>query len=176
MSGYAPRHTDIFKPLAVMRAGASSIDITRDFREVRDSTKFHRTLAFAESLPSIRLAVEEHLAKRGLPREKVLATVVHLLDTTLIRVGSDEYARNNKSYGLTTLKNRHVAVEGHALKFNFKGKSGKVWRLDVRDRRLAKVIRACQELPGQELFQYVDESGEIRNVSSSGRSIPTCGN
>ncbi|MGA7116224.1 MAG: DNA topoisomerase IB [Hyphomicrobium sp.] len=137
------------------------------FREVRDSTKFHRMLAFAESLPSIRAAVEEHLAKRGLPREKVLATVVHLLDTTLIRVGSDEYARSNKSYGLTTLKNRHVAVEGHALKFNFKGKSGKVWRLDVRDRRIAKVIRACQELPGQELFQYVDESGEIRNVTSS---------
>lgn len=137
------------------------------FREVRDSTKFHRMLAFAESLPSIRAAVEAHLAKRGLPREKVLATVVRLLDTTLIRVGSDEYARNNKSYGLTTLKNRHVAVNGHALKFNFKGKSGKVWRLDVRDRRIAKVIRACQDLPGQELFQYVDENGEIRDVTSA---------
>jgi len=96
-----------------------------------------------------------------------LATVVHLLEATLIRVGSDEYARTNKSYGLTTLKNRHVEVDGSALKFNFKGKSGKVWKLNVRDRRIAKVIRACQELPGQELFQYVDDVGETCNVTSS---------
>lgn len=137
------------------------------FREIRDSTKFHRLMAFAESLPAIRRAVQEHLSRRGLPREKVLATVVHLLDSTLIRVGSDEYARNNKSYGLTTLKNRHVEVDGHALKFNFKGKSGRLWRLDMHDRRIAKVIRACQELPGQELFGYIDESGEIRDVTSA---------
>jgi DNA topoisomerase-1 len=88
---------------------------------------------------------------RGLPREKVIATVVHLLEATLIRVGSDEYARDNKSYGLTTLKNRHVDVNGTEMRFNFKGKSGRVWRLGVRDRRIAKVIRACQDLPGQEL-------------------------
>jgi DNA topoisomerase-1 len=137
------------------------------FREVRESTKYHHMLAFAEGLPAIRQKVQEHLALRGLPREKVLASVVHLLEATLIRVGSDEYARTNKSYGLTTLKNRHVEVEGSALKFNFKGKSGKVWKLNVRDRRIAKVIRACQELPGQELFQYVDESGETRDVTSS---------
>jgi DNA topoisomerase I len=137
------------------------------FREVRDSTKYHHMLAFAESLPAIRSKVQEHLSLRGLPREKVLATVVHLLEATLIRVGSDEYARANKSYGLTTLKNRHIAVEGSALKFNFKGKSGKVWKLDVRDRRIAKIIRACQELPGQELFQYLGEDGETRDVTSS---------
>jgi len=137
------------------------------FREVRDSTKYQHMLTFAENLPAIRRHVQEHLALRGLPREKVLATVVHLLEATLIRVGSDEYARTNKSYGLTTLKNRHVEVDGSALKFNFKGKSGKVWKLNVRDRRIAKVIRACQELPGQELFQYVDDVGETCNVTSS---------
>jgi DNA topoisomerase-1 len=93
--------------------------------------------------------------------------VVHLLEATLIRVGSDEYARSNKSYGLTTLKTRHVAVNGTALRFNFKGKSGKVWKLSVYDRRIAKVIRACQELPGQELFQYVDEDGANRDVTSA---------
>jgi DNA topoisomerase-1 len=137
------------------------------FREVREGTKYHHMLAFAESLPAIRRKVQEHLALRGLPREKVVATVVHLLEATLIRVGSDEYARSNKSYGLTTLKNRHVEVEGSALKFNFKGKSGKVWKLNIRNRRVAKVIRACQELPGQELFQYLDEDGETRDVTSS---------
>ena len=137
------------------------------FREVREGTKYHHMLAFAESLSAIRRKVQEHLALRGLPREKVLATVVHLLEATLIRVGSDEYARTNKSYGLTTLKNRHVEVDGSALRFNFKGKSGKVWKLNVRDRRIAKVIRACQELPGQELFQYLDDGGETRDVTSS---------
>jgi DNA topoisomerase I len=137
------------------------------FREVRESTKYQHMLKFAESLPTIRRKIREHLGLSGLPREKVLATVVHLLEATLIRVGSDEYAKQNKSYGLTTLKNRHVEVNGGALRFNFKGKSGKVWRLGIHDRRIAKVIRACQELPGQELFQYVDEQGQTRNVTSS---------
>lgn len=137
------------------------------FREVRESTKYHRMLAFAASLPVIRTKVQEHLALRRLPREKVLATVVHLLEATLIRVGSDEYARSNKSYGLTTLENRHVEIDGTTLRFNFKGKSGKVWRLSVRDRRIAKVIRACQDLPGQELFQYVDEGGDVCDVTSA---------
>jgi DNA topoisomerase-1 len=132
------------------------------FREVRESTKYHHMPGFAESLPAIRAKVRGHLALKGLPREKVLATVVHLLEATLIRVGSDEYARSNKSYGLTTLKTSHVAVNGTALRFDFKGKSGKVWKLSVHDRRIAKVIRACQELPGQELFQYVDEDGTNR--------------
>jgi DNA topoisomerase-1 len=104
---------------------------------------------------------------RGLPREKVLATVVHLLETTLIRVGNDDYAKENKSYGLTTLKNRHVEVDGAELRFQFKGKSGKTWRLKVKDRRIARIVRACQDLPGQELFQYIEEDGERRDVTSS---------
>jgi DNA topoisomerase I len=123
------------------------------FREVRESTKYERVIEFAGALPTIREKVEEHMALRGLPREKVLATVVHLLDTTLIRIGNDDYARENNSYGLTTLKNRHVAVEGSEVRFRFNGKSGKQWLLRVKDRRIAKIIRACQELPGQELLQ-----------------------
>ncbi len=137
------------------------------FRKVREGTKYDHMLAFAEGLPAIRRRVGEHLALLGLPREKVLATVVRLLEATLIRVGSDEYARQNNSYGLTILKNRHVELHGSELRFNFRGKSGKVWRLGIRDRRIAMVIGACQELPGQELFQYVDESGETRDVTSS---------
>jgi DNA topoisomerase I len=137
------------------------------FREVRESTKFEHMLEFAKSLPAIRARIAEHMALRGLPREKVLATVVHLLETTLIRVGNDDYARENKSYGLTTLRNPHVAVEGSQLRFQFKGKSGKVWRLQVRDRRVARIVKACQELPGQRLFAYVDENGESREITSA---------
>jgi DNA topoisomerase I len=137
------------------------------FREMRESVKFEHLLAFAEALPTIRAKVAEHMAQRGLPREKVLATVVHLLETTLIRVGNDDYAKHNKSYGLTTLKNRHVAIEGSEIRFRFTGKSGKQWSLKLRDRRVAKIIRACQELPGQELLQYFDESGKLRAVTSS---------
>ena len=137
------------------------------FREVRESTKYERVIGFADALPSIREQVEEHMALRGLPREKVLATVVHLLETTLIRVGNDDYAKENNSYGLTTLKNRHVAVEGNEVHFRFTGKSGKQWSLRVKDRRVAKIIRACQELPGQELLQYVDEEGHCQDVAST---------
>jgi DNA topoisomerase I len=137
------------------------------FREIRESTKYHHMLAFAERLPAIRAKVQAHLALRGLPREKVLAAVVRLLEATLIRVGSDEYARSNKSYGLTTLKSGHVKVNGAALRFNFKGKSGKVWNLSLRDRRIAKVVRACQDLPEQELFAYVDEGGDARDITST---------
>jgi DNA topoisomerase-1 len=107
------------------------------------------------------------MALRGLPREKVLATVVHLLQTTLIRVGNDDYAKQNNSYGLTTLKNRHVSVDGNEVRFRFTGKSGKQWSLRVRDRRIAKIIRACQDLPGQELLQYLDEDGKPQDVTSS---------
>lgn len=137
------------------------------FREVRESTKYEHVVAFADSLPSIRDTVREHMALRGLPREKVLATVVHLLETTLIRVGNDDYAKQNNSYGLTTLKNRHVAVKGNEVRFRFTGKGGKQWSLRVRDRRIAKIIRACQELPGQELLQYIDEQGNCQDVTSS---------
>ncbi|NML43460.1 DNA topoisomerase IB [Ramlibacter sp. G-1-2-2] len=137
------------------------------FREVRESTKYEHMLEFARALPAVRAKLAEHMALRGLPREKVLATVVHLLESTLIRVGNDDYARENKSYGLTTLRNPHVKVEGSELRFQFKGKSGKTWRLQVKDRRIAKIVRACQDLPGQRLFQYVDEAGEAREVSSA---------
>ncbi|WP_410734063.1 DNA topoisomerase IB [Bradyrhizobium sp. sBnM-33] len=137
------------------------------FREVRESTKYEHVVAFADALSSIRETVREHMALRGLPREKVLATVVHLLETTLIRVGNDDYARQNSSYGLTTLKNRHAAVEGNEVRFRFTGKGGKQWSLRVRDRRVAKIIRACQELPGQELLQYIDEQGNSQDVTST---------
>jgi DNA topoisomerase I len=136
------------------------------FREVRESTKYEHMLEFARALPGIRSKVAEHMALRGLPREKVLATVVHLLETTLIRVGNDDYAKENKSYGLTTLRNPHVQVEGSDLRFRFKGKSGKTWRLQIRDRRVAKIVKACQELPGQSLFEYQGENGEPRSVTS----------
>jgi DNA topoisomerase-1 len=136
------------------------------FREVRESTKFEHVVAFAQALPAIRAKVHEHMGLRGLPREKVLGTVVRLLETTLIRIGNDDYARENKSYGLTTLKNRHVQVNGSEVRFRFTGKGGKQWSLQVKDRRVAKVIRACQELPGQELLQYVDEGGGLQDVTS----------
>src|SRR5512133_2546569 len=114
------------------------------FRETSEQNKYEHMLEFARQLTAIRARVAEHMALRGLPREKVLATVVHLLETTLIRVGNDDYARQNKSYGLTTLRNPHVKVEGSELRFHFKGKSGKSWRLQLKDRRVAKIVKACQ--------------------------------
>lgn len=137
------------------------------FREMRENAKFEHLFDFAEALPTIRAKVAVHMAQRGLVREKVLATVVHLLEMTLIRVGNDDYARRNKSYGLTTLRSRHVAIEGSEIRFRFTGKSGKQWSLTFRDRRVAKIIRACQELPGQDLLQYFDEAGKLRAVTSS---------
>jgi len=137
-----------------------------DYREAREQSKYEHLVEFAEVLPRLRTRVAEHMSLRGLPREKVLATVVHLLETTLIRVGNDEYAKANESYGLTTLKSKHVAVEGSEVRFRFIGKSGKQWSLAMRDRRVARIIRACQELPGQDLLQYFDDDKELRAVSS----------
>ncbi|HEX2135475.1 MAG TPA: DNA topoisomerase IB [Microvirga sp.] len=137
------------------------------FREVRESTKYEHMLEFAQALPTIRARIQEHMSLPGLPREKVLATVVHLLETTLIRVGNTDYAKQNKSYGLTTLRDPHVEVNGSQLRFEFKGKSGKTWRLQVKDRRVAKIVKACQDLPGQALFQYVNDAGERQSVTSS---------
>ncbi|MFC6050821.1 DNA topoisomerase IB, partial [Methylobacterium hispanicum] len=137
-----------------------------DFRAARESTKFSRIMAFAEALPAIRARVDADMRRTGLPRERVLATVVHLLETTLIRVGNDDYARTNKSYGLTTLRDPHVKVEGAAMTFRFKGKSGKTWNLSLKDRRVARIVKACQDLPGQELFQYLDAEGAQRDVTS----------
>jgi DNA topoisomerase-1 len=137
------------------------------FREVRDGAKFEHTMVFADALPGLRRQIAIDMAKPGLGREKVLATVVHLLETTMIRVGNATYAKENKSYGLTTLLNRHVKVDGTELKFHFKGKSGKTWRLSIRDRRIARTVKTCQELPGQHLFQYVDEDGAPQGVTSA---------
>lgn len=137
------------------------------FREVRESTKYEHMLEFAKGLPAIRKTIDEHMSLRGLPREKVLATVVHLLENTLIRVGNSDYVRQNKSYGLTTLRDPHVKVDGGELRFQFKGKSGKTWRLQVKDRRIAKIVKACQDLPGQDLFQYLDENGEQQSITSA---------
>jgi DNA topoisomerase I len=137
------------------------------FREVRESSKYEHMMEFAQGLPAIRKTVAAHMGLRGLPREKVLATVVHLLETTLIRVGNSDYAKQNKSYGLTTLRDPHVQVDGAELRFQFRGKSGKTWRLQVKDRRVAKIVKACQDLPGQDLFQYLDENGDRQTVTSA---------
>ncbi|NNM70812.1 DNA topoisomerase IB [Enterovirga aerilata] len=137
------------------------------FREVRDSTKYEHMLEFARGLPAIREKIAEHMKLPGMPREKVLATVVYLLENTLIRVGNDDYVKQNKSYGLTTLKDRHVRVDGAELKFQFKGKSGKTWNLRIKDRRIAKIVKQCQDLPGQELFQYIDDEGRRQDVTSA---------
>ena len=136
------------------------------FRDVRDSTKYEHMLEFAAALPLVRARIDEHLRLGGLPREKVLATIVRLLETTMIRVGNADYAKQNKSYGLTTLQERHVAVEGSEIRFSFKGKSGKQWRLRVKDSRIAKVVKKSQDLPGQHLFQYLDSEGMRHEVDS----------
>ena len=137
------------------------------WRAIRDETKYARLLAFARVLPKIRARVAQDLARPGLPREKVLATVVRLLETTLIRIGNEEYARENGSFGLTTMRNRHVAVSGSLLRFHFRGKSGKEHAVDIRDPRLARIVRRCQELPGQELFQFVDDDGARQSIDSA---------
>ena len=138
-----------------------------DWNRVRDEAKYDRLLTFARILPRIRQTVQEHMASRGLGREKVLATVVHLLETTLIRVGNREYARDNKSYGLTTLQDRHVTFEGSSVRFKFRGKTGKEWKLKVSDRRVARIVRSCQELPGQHLFKYENDKREACQIASS---------
>ena len=137
------------------------------WREVRDETKFERMLAFSEVLPKIRRRVERDLNRNGLSREKVLATVVRLLECTQIRVGNDEYAKANRSYGLTTLQDRHVEISGSSLRFEFRGKSGKTHTVSLNDRRLARIVHRCQALPGEDLFQYVDDE-DVRQTIGSG--------
>ena len=136
------------------------------WREAQDQNKYERIIAFAQTLPKIRRAVARDLRKRGLPREKVLALTVKLLETTLIRVGNDEYARDNNSFGLTTMQNEHVKIRGATIRFDFRGKHGIEHEIDLEDGRLAAIVRACRDLPGQELFQYVDEAGQVRDVGS----------
>jgi DNA topoisomerase I len=137
------------------------------WRAVRDEVKYDRLILFGRILPRIRGRVEEDLKQPGLPCNKVLATVIRLLETTLIRIGGEEYARENGSFGLTTMRNRHVTVEGPAVHFRFRGKSGIFHSIRVDDRRLARIVHRCQELPGQELFQYLDEEGNPHPIDSA---------
>ncbi len=137
------------------------------WRQVRDETKFERMMAFAHALPAIRVRTERDMSLPGLPREKVLATVVRLLETTLIRVGNEEYARDNKSFGLTTMRDEHADITGSTLRFTFRGKSGKDHDVGIRDRRLARIVKRCQDVEGEELFQYVDADGERRTIGSA---------
>jgi len=136
------------------------------WREERDENKYEKMVVFGQALPKIRRRIKRDLKRRGLPREKVVATVVQLLERTLIRIGNKEYAQENKSFGLTTLRNRHVEVKGAKLRFRFRGKSGQEHDVDTEDRRVARIIRKLQELPGQEIFQYLDEDDERRRITS----------
>src|SRR6266702_351933 len=137
------------------------------WRAVRDENKYERMKVFGEALPIIRERVGHDLALPGLPCEKVMATIVRLLETTFIRIGNEEYARQNQSYGLTTMREKHVDVEGPKVHFEFKGKSGKRHKVDVNDRRVAKIIKQCLDLPGYELFQYVDEEATPHTIDSA---------
>jgi DNA topoisomerase-1 len=134
---------------------------------VRDENKYERMKAFADALPAIRLQVEHDLSLPGLPREKILATIVRLLETTFIRVGNEEYARQNRSYGLTTMRNRHVDVTGATVHFKFQGKSGVHHTIDLNDRRLARIVKRCLDVPGYELFQYLDDEGAHHAVDAA---------
>ena len=137
------------------------------WRSVRDESKYGRMMAFGRALPGIRKRVDEDLARPGLPKEKVLATVVRLLETTLIRVGNEEYARTNRSFGLTTMRDRHVDIDSTSIRFGFRGKSGVRHAIDLDDRRLARVVKRCRDLPGQELFQYLDDDGRQQAIDSA---------
>jgi len=136
------------------------------WRAVRDEVKFEKLLSFAEALPKIRAQVDRAMRHPDLSREKVLATVVRLLEVSLIRIGNKEYAKENKSFGLTTMRNRHAEVAGTTVKFQFRGKSGKSHVVEVSDRRLATIVRKCQDLPGQQLFEYLDPAGKVVPIGS----------
>lgn len=137
------------------------------WRRDRDGLKFSRMIAFGRALPRLRARVETDMARRGLPREKVIAAVIRVMELTLIRVGNEEYAQVNKSFGLTTLRDRHATLSSIGGVFEFRGKSGKVHKTGFRDRRLARIVKACQDVPGQRLFQYLDEDGQRRSIESA---------
>lgn len=137
------------------------------WREIRDENKYSRMIEFGLALPKVRKQLDAQLAAPGMGRDKVMATVISLLDATLIRIGNSQYARDNRSYGLTTLRSKHVEVKGSAILFQFRGKSGVEHQISIKDRRLARIIKRCMELPGQNLFQYLDDNGERHSVSSS---------
>lgn len=138
-----------------------------DFAGIRDAAKYAHLVEFADALPALRRRMKRDLAQPGLPPEKILAALVTLLERTLIRVGNEDYARANKSFGLTTLRNHHVTVKGTEVRFLFKGKSGRQWSLSLHHPHVAKIVRSCQELPGQYLFEYRGEDGGVHAISSS---------
>ena len=170
-----PAYTDVWiSPIANGHLQATGRDARgrkqyryhKRWREVRDENKFDRMVAFAKALPVIRKAVARDIALPGMPREKVLATIVSLMERTALRVGNEEYVRANKSYGLTTLRDGHANVRGSAVRFHFRGKSGKEHTVELRDKRIARIIKNSQDLPGQQLFEYLDETGTPRPVHS----------
>jgi DNA topoisomerase-1 len=136
------------------------------WRELRDQTKYEHILEFAAALPQLRRRVSADLKREGIPREKVLATIVSLLEKTLIRVGNSEYADQNKSYGLTTMRRKHIDIEGGTLRFEFSGKSGKQWKLQVQDKRIVAIVKRCAEIPGHELFKYLDDKKQVCTIDS----------
>lgn len=174
--GIPPAYTDVWicpRPNGHLQAtgrdarGRKQYRYHTRWRAVRDETKYDRMLAFGAALPKIRVQVDKDLALPGLSRRKVLATVIRLLETTLIRVGNVEYAKTNKSFGLTTMRDRHVKIEGATINFSFRGKSGKDWSLSIKDRRLARIVKSCRDIPGYELFQYLDEDGQRQTIDSA---------
>ena len=167
MFGSARRRAAIFRQPGCDDRNRKQYKYHEKFRAVRDENKYARMMQFVRALPKIRRRVARDLRKKGLSREKVLAAVVRLLETTLIRVGNEEYANNNGHYGLTTIHNNHVDVHGSTLHFHFKGKSGVEHAVDLTDPRIAKIVRQCQELPGEELFGYVDEDKQPHDITST---------
>ncbi len=167
MSGSARSKTVTSRPPAETRAGENNIAIIPSGGKYGTKRSIRRLVDFARVLPRIRAQVESDLAQPGLTKRKVLAALVRLLESTLIRVGNEEYAKSNRSYGLTTLRDRHAIIEGSKLRFNFRGKSGKDHCIGIRDRRLAGIVRRCQDLPGQELFQYTENGSPPTPIDSS---------
>lgn len=163
----SPRPNSHLQAIGVDEKGRKQYRYHPDWIKFRDETKYEKVLMFGSALPKIRARISEDMDRQGLPREKVLATIVKLMEKTMIRVGNEQYAKENKSYGLTTLRNRHVEVTTTKIRINFKGKSGQFHNIEVENTRLARVIRKLQDLPGQELFQYIDEDGEIQGVDSA---------
>jgi DNA topoisomerase I len=173
--GIPPAYTDVWicpDPRGHLQAtgrdarGRKQYRYHRHWRQVRDETKYNRMIAFGQALPAIRVRTEQDLSLPGLPRAKVLASVVRLLETTLIRVGNEEYAKTNRSFGLTTMRDRHVTIDGATVHFHFRGKSGKTQTVNLNDRRLARIVKRCRDLPGYELFQYIDEQGQRQTIGS----------
>lgn len=161
-----PRSNGHLQATGVDARGRKQYKYHPTWRAVRDEAKFERLLSFAEVLPKIRARVDEDMRRPALSREKVLATIVRLLEVSLIRIGNEEYAKENQSFGLTTMRNRHAEIDGSTVRFQFRGKSGKQHSVEVSDRRVASIVQKCQDLPGQRLFEYENSDGEIASVGS----------